>query len=69
MKCIICSEEKDLRSGICFDCLDAGHIIETGLDMYDKSMNEDGSRVKGSLNILKFLVEKGWKINKPLLNV
>lgn len=64
MKCIICGKEKELRDGLCFDCIDAGKIIETGLDMFDKSMNSDGQAVKGSLNILKYLVKKGWEINK-----
>lgn len=61
-KCIICSKKtNDLRFGFCFDCATAESIISTGVDMFDKNINDENLETDNAREKLQFLIKKGWK--------
>lgn len=64
--CVCCGRECDTRLGYCFNCAEAECIIETGEDMYDRSLPESEKKKLNSESMarLKFLINKGW-VFKP----
>jgi hypothetical protein len=61
MECSCCKKNKELRFGVCFDCADAETIIDEGLDMYDKGLDESDEPAKSPLSKVKLLIQKGWE--------
>lgn len=61
MKCECCGNEKELRMGYCFDCVEAESIIQEGRDMYDEELSrKEKTGMSKSMAKLKFLIKKGW---------
>lgn len=71
MTCTICNQERQCRSGVCFDCAEAESIIQEGVDMYNDGPDHLNRRpALKSMDRLKFLIQKGWNISskKSLLD-
>lgn len=57
MKCKICEQERDLRSGVCFQCADCESVISDGSTMFDQEI----PKVEGySIHMakLKYILKK-----------
>lgn len=59
--CKVCGAHRDLRMGVCFDCVEMESIIATGLDMYDRGLDKaQDVPAKTAMDKLKLLVQKGF---------
>lgn len=61
--CEICTDERDLRNGACFDCVEFESLIVDKVDMYDEPVKK---QIKGSegLNILYLIMAKYRNLKK-----
>ena len=71
--CKVCGyavNDNVLRLNTCWECAEAESIISEGLDMFDCGMvglkNKD--KAETSMDKLKFLIKKGWRFHKPVIN-
>lgn len=56
-KCKCCQQEKDLRMGFCFECVESESILVEGVDMYDHAP----PKVEGlseSMSKLQFILSR-----------
>lgn len=67
-ECNCCGKISDLRIGYCFDCADAESIIDEGLDMFDKGLNNTKIAAKTPMEKLLLLKQKGWDLRINVLN-
>ena len=66
MKCECCGNERELRYGFCFDCVEAESIIHEGRDMYDEELTrKEKNGMSKSMAKVKFLIKKGWVHSPP----
>lgn len=60
-QCVCCEQEKELRMGYCYDCIEAQEIIHNGLDMFDKGPEGDDKPALSAIEKVRFLLKKGWR--------
>lgn len=62
--CSVCTLNKQLRYGVCYDCCEAESIIDDGLDMEDKPFIDKNTIPMSTMLLkLKYLISKGWRFN------